>query len=168
MVESLLRDIHVALRMLRKNPGFATAAVLTLALGIGATTGIFTLIEQVMLRPLRVAQPDRLLRVGDGVGCCNATGHGQNNWTFFPWEAYRVFRASTPAFEELAAFQVGNALLGVRRYGSPGPVTTANGECVSGNFFQTFGVAAWRGRLFTDDDDRQGAPPVAVLSFSHL
>jgi predicted permease len=151
--------------MLRKNPGFTTVAILTLALGIGATTAIFTLVQQVMLRPLPVVQPDQLWRVGDAVRCCYWTGYAQNNWSFFPWEAYKLFRANTPAFEELAAFQVGNAALGVRRHGSPGPVATGNGEYVSGNFFKTFGISAWRGRLFTDADDQAGAPPVAVMSF---
>jgi len=100
--------------MLRKNVAFATVAICTLALGIGATTAIFTLVEQVMLRPLPVVEPERLWRVGNTVGCCYATGYGQNDWRFFPWEAYRLFRSNTAAFEELAAFQVGSALLGVR------------------------------------------------------
>ena len=163
--ETLLRDVHLALRMLRKHPGFTTVAISTLALGIGATTAIFSLVEQVMLRPLPVVHPDQLWRVGDAVRCCNSTGYAQNGWSFFPWEAYKLFRDNTPAFEELAAFQVGNAALGVRRHGSPGPVATANGEYVSGNFFKTFGISAWRGRLFTDADDQEGGPQVAVMSF---
>jgi predicted permease len=109
---TLLRDVHSALRMARKNAGFATVAILTLALGIGATTAIFTLIEQVMLRPLPVVQPDRLWRVGDAVRCCNSTGYAQNGWSFFPAEAYRVFRANTPAFEELAPGGGGVSLMG--------------------------------------------------------
>src|SRR5260370_28436533 len=76
---------------------------------------------------------------------------------------------SADAFENLAAFQVGvaNAHLGVRRAGSPAPVATANGEYVSGNFFETFGVSAWRGRVFTEADDREGTPPVAGGGFHH-
>ena len=163
--ETLLRDVQFALRVLRKNPGFTSVAILTLSLGIGATTAIFTLVEQVMLRQLPVAQPEQLWRVGDAVQCCNWSGYGQGNWSFFPWEAYRLFRANTPAFEELAAFQVGNAALGVRRGGASGPITTANGQYVSSNFFRTFGITAWRGRVLTDDDDRPGAPPVAVMSY---
>jgi predicted permease len=163
--EPVLRDIRLALRSLRKNVGFTTAVTLTLALGIGATTAIFTLVHQVMLRPLPVAHPDRLWRVGEAVRCCYSTGYAQNNWSFFPWEAYELFRANTPAFEEVTAFQVGNALLAMRRHGSPGQVTTANGQYVSGNFFKTFGISAWRGRLFTDADDREGAASVAVMSF---
>ncbi len=171
----LIWDLRYGLRMLRKSPGFTAVAVLTLALGIGATTAIFTLIQQVMLRSLAVARPDQLWRIGDSDRCCFANGYtqgngddlSQNNWNFFSWEAYKHLRANTPAFENLAAFQVGeaNAYLAVRRTRSSAPVETRNGEYVSGNFFATFGISAWRGRLFTDADDQEGAPPVAVMSF---
>jgi putative ABC transport system permease protein len=174
-VQMLWQDLRYGLRILRKSPGFTIVAVLTLALGIGATTAIFTLVQQVMLRPLPVAQPDQLWRVGDVVHCCYSDGYTQgdgkplppNDWTFFSWEAYKLFRANTPAFEELAAFEIGegNAHLVVRRADSPAPVETADGEYVSGNFFKTFGISAWRGRLFSDADDQAGAPSVAVMSF---
>jgi putative ABC transport system permease protein len=164
-LDSIWRDLRHAVRQLRRSPAFTATAVATLALGIGATTAIFTLVEQVMLRPLPVVQPDQLWRIGDAVRCCHADGFKQVDWNFFSWEAFQVFRGNTPAFENLAAFQVGNAGLGLRRAGSPAPAKTAYGEFVSGNFFLTFGVAAWRGRLFTDAEDREGAPPVAVMSF---
>src|SRR5215470_3199733 len=174
-LHSLFSDCHLALSQLRKSPGFTTVAVLTLVLGVGATTAIFTLVEQVMLRSLPVAKPDQLWRIGDAARCCYSDGYSQgngdglpqNDWSLFSWEAYKLFRASTSAFEQLSAFQIGegNAHLSVRRAGSPVPVAMANGEYVSGNFFETFGILAWRGRLFTDADDREGAPPVAVLSF---
>jgi len=174
-MRTLLQDSRHGLRRLRQSPAFTAVAVLTLALGTGATTSIFTLVHQVMLRSLPVVRPGQLWRVGDAVRCCYSDGYTQgdggrlplNDWSFFSWEAYKVLRADTSAFEELAAFQIGeaNARLGVRRAGSPAPVATANGEYVSGNFFATFGIAAWRGRLFTDADDREGGPPVAVMSF---
>jgi predicted permease len=160
--------------MLRKSPGFTAVAVLTLALGIGATTAVFTLIQQVMLRSLPVARPAQLWLIGGSDRCCFSNGYtqgngeeSQNSWTFFSWEAYKHLRANTPAFEKLAAFQPGeaNAYLAVRRTGSSTPVETRNGEYVSGNFFETLGISAWRGRLFVDADDQQGAPPVAVMSF---
>jgi putative ABC transport system permease protein len=173
--ETLVRDVRFGLRVLRKSPGFAAVAVVTLALGVGGTTAIFTLVQQVMLRSLPVAQPAQLWRIGDAVRCCYSDGYSQgdgnglapNDWSLFSWQAYRLFRANTSAFEQLAAFQIGeaNAHLGVRRAGSPAPVATANGEYVSGNFFETFGISAWRGRLFTEADEREGAPPVAVVSF---
>ena len=170
----LIWDLRYGLRMLRKSPGFTAVAVFTLALGIGATTAVFTLIQQVMLRSLPVARPDQLWLIGGSDRCCFSNGYtqgngneSQNSWTFFSWEAYKHLRANTPAFEKLAAFQVGeaNAYLAVRRTGSSAPVETRNGEYVSGNFFETLGISAWRGRLFTSADDHEGAPPVAVMSF---
>ena len=170
-LESLLQDVRYALRQLRKSPGFTLTAVLTLALGIGATTAIFTLVQQVMLQSLPVPRPDQLWRIGDQPHCCDWVGYSQDsdgeagNWSLFSWEAYKLFRANTPGFQDLAALQAGNMPLGVRRAGASGPPDTANGQYVSGNFFQTLGVSAWRGRLFVDADDQEGAPPVAVMSF---
>jgi putative ABC transport system permease protein len=167
----MLADFRHALRQLRKSPGFTVTAVLTLALGIGATTAIFTLVQQVMLQSMPVTHPDQLWRIGDQARCCNWGGYSQesdgepNDWSLFPWETYKLFRANTPGFQELAALQAGNAALGLRRAGASTPPDTANGQYVSGNFFHTLGVSAWRGRLLTDADDQEGAPPVAVMSF---
>ncbi|MGB7352118.1 MAG: permease prefix domain 1-containing protein, partial [Acidobacteriaceae bacterium] len=107
------RDVKFALRQLRRSPGFAVTAIATLALGIGATTAIFTLIQQVILRTLPVAKPGELWRIGDAVSCCYAQGYTQtsddrtNDWSLFSWEAYKLFRANTPEFRELAAFEIG-------------------------------------------------------------
>jgi putative ABC transport system permease protein len=164
----MLTDLRDALRQLRKAPGFATTALITLALGIGATTAIFTLVHQVMLKSLPVTKPSELWRIGDKTRCCNWGGYIQGDdgdFALFSGEAYRYFRAHTPEFVDLAALQAGNASLGVRRAGSQAPVDTRNGEYVSGNFFRTFGVQPWIGRLFTDDDDQEGAEPVAVMSY---
>jgi putative ABC transport system permease protein len=164
----MLTDLRDALRQLRKAPGFTATALITLALGIGATTAIFTLVQQVMLKSLPVAKPGELWRIGDKVRCCNWGGYTQGDegdFALFSWEAYRNFRAHTPEFEDLAALQAGNAALGVRRAGSQAQVDTRNGEYVSGNFFRTFGVQPWIGRLFTDEDDQEGAPPLTVMSY---
>jgi predicted permease len=161
-------DLRDAVRQLRKAPGFTAIALITLALGIGATTAIFTLVHQVMLKSLPVAKPEELYRIGDRDRCCNWGGYTQGedgDFSLFSWEMYKNFRAHTPEFVELAALQAGNAPLGVRRAGSQSPVDTRNGEYVSGNFFRTFGTQPWIGRLFTDDDDQEGAPPVAVMSY---
>ncbi|HTW47688.1 MAG TPA: ABC transporter permease [Acidobacteriaceae bacterium] len=166
-LDGFWRDLRHALRQLRESPVFTVTAVVTLALGIGATTAIFTLVEQVMLRSLPVAKPPELWRVGDAADCCYSAQYAQGDWNLFSWEAYQVFRDHTPAFRDLAAFEIGegNAELAVRRSGSPMAAETRDGEYVSGNFFRTFGVSASRGRLFSDPDDQQGAAPVAVMSF---
>jgi putative ABC transport system permease protein len=163
-----MADLRDALRQLRKSPGFTTTAVITLALGIGATTAIFTLVHQVLLKSLPVTKPEELWRIGDKIRCCNWGGYTQGedgDFSLFSWEAYQNFRAQTPEFVDLAALQAGNAPLGVRRAGSQAQADTRNGEYVSGNFFRTFGVNPWIGRLMTDTDDEEGAPPVAVLSY---
>src|ERR1700685_3318368 len=136
----MLAELREALRQLRKAPGIATTAVITLALGIGATTAIFTLVHQVMLKSLPVTKPEELWRVGDKIRCCNWGGYTQDsdgNFSLFSYEAYKNFREHTPEFADLAALQAGNAPLGVRRVGSKGPVDTRNGEFVSGTFFRT-------------------------------
>jgi putative ABC transport system permease protein len=163
-----MADLRDALRQLRKAPGFTTTAVITLALGIGATTAIFTLVHQVMLKSLPVVKPDELWRIGDKIRCCNWGGYTQGSdgdFSLFSWEAYRHFRANTPEFVDLAALQAGNAPLGVRKAGSQSQADTRNGEYVSGNFFRTLGVRPWIGRMMTDADDQEGAPAVAVMSY---
>jgi len=164
----MLADLRDAIRQLRKAPGFTATVVITLALGIGATTAIFTLVNQVMLKSLPVANPDELWRIGDKIRCCNWGGYTQGfdgDFALFSWEAYKHFREHTPEFADLAALQAGNAPLGVRRAGSQAQVETFNGQEVSGNFFRTLGVQPWIGRMMTDSDDQIGAPPVAVMSY---
>jgi predicted permease len=164
----VLTDLRDALRQLRKALGITTTAVMTLALGIGATTAIFTLVHQVMLKSLPVAKPEELWRIGDKDHCCNWGGYTQGDdgdFSLFSWETYKSFRAHTPEFTDLAALQAGNAPLGVRRTGSNAQADTRNGQYVSGNFFRTLGVQPWIGRLTTDADDQEGASPVAVLSY---
>src|SRR5579862_3809019 len=164
----MLADLRDALRQLRKAPGFTVTVVITLALGIGATTAIFTLVHQVMLKSLPVTKPDELWRIGDKIRCCNWGGYLQGDdgdFSLFSWEAYNNFREHTPEFVDLAALQAGNAPLGVRRAGSRAPVDTRNGQYVSGNFFRTLGMQPLLGRLMTDADDRVGAPLVAVMSY---
>ncbi len=164
----MLADLRDALRQLRKAPGFTATAVITLALGIGATTAIFTLVHKVMLKSLPVTKPEELWRIGDKTRCCNWGGYNQGedgDFSLFSWEMYKHFRAHTPEFVDLAALQAGNTALGVRRAGSQAPVDTRNGEFVSGNFFRTMGVQPWIGRLTIDADDVEGAPSVAVMSY---
>ena len=102
----MLADLRDATRQLRKAPGFTTTALITLSLGIGATTAIFTLVHQVMLKSLPVTKPAELWRMGDKDRCCNWGGYTQGddgNFSLFSWEAYKHFRAHTPEFTGLAA-----------------------------------------------------------------
>ena len=168
MLDNLLGDLREAARQLKKTPGVTATAVITLTLGIGATTAIFTLVQQVMLKSLPVTKPEELWRIGDQIRCCNWGGYTQGDdgdFSLFSWEAYKNFRTQTPEFVDLAALQAGNAPLGVRKAGSPAQADTRNGEYVSGNFFRTLGVQPWIGRLMTDADDQEGAPSVAVMSY---
>jgi len=162
----MLADFRLALRQLRKSLGFTLTAVLTLALGIGATTAIFTLVHAVLLKSLPVANPEELYRIGDKVHCCTYGGYVQyEEYSIFSYDLYKHFRDETPAFTELAAVQGGINGLGVRRAGSQGAAELRNGQFVSGNYFRTFGIGPWSGRVLNDEDDREGATPVAVMSY---
>jgi predicted permease len=152
------------LRQFLKTPGFTAIAILTLALGIGATTAIFTLIHAVLLKSLPVSQPSDLIRVGNNENCC-INGGMQDDWSLFSTEQYREFRDHTPGFASLAAFQAGRTQVGVRRAGSNHPSEPFGAEFISGNAFEIFGLSAWAGRLLQPSDDQKGAPPVAVISY---
>jgi predicted permease len=157
-------DVRYALRQFAHAPGFTATAVLTLALGIGATTAIFTLVHAVLLKSLPVAKPSELYRVGDVENCC-VNGGLQDDWSLFSYDKYKTFRDGTSGFVELAAFQAGRSLIGVRRNGSNQPAESQPSEYVSGNYFSMFGIGAYAGRVLTPQDDRKGADPVAVMSY---
>jgi predicted permease len=159
----IFRSVRYAARQLRRAPVFTVAAVLTLALGIGGTTAIFTLIHAVMLRSLPVANPDLLYRIGDGDDCC-VEGGPQDRWGMYSYPLYERLKAETPEFEELAAFQAGGSRLGVRRQGVDSAARPLRSEFVTGNYFSTLGVGALGGRVLTPEDDKASSTPVAVLS----
>src|SRR5713226_8441317 len=162
-MQNVLGNFRYALRQFRLSPVFTAAAVLTLALGIGGTTAIFTLIHAVMLRSLPVSDPGRLYRVGEGDDCC-VQGSPQDSWGMFSFDLYKRLKTETPEFEEVAAFQAGRGRLGVRRQGVDSIARPLRSEYVTGNYFSTLGVRAFGGRMFTPDDDKPASPPVAVLS----
>ncbi len=164
-LESLAQDIRYGLRQLRRNPGFTAVAVITLALGIGATTAIFTLIDQVMLKSLPVAKPGQLYRMGNHNDCCVNDGPEDHGWDLFPYSLYVDLRDHTPQFSNLAAFQSFAMQLSVRRLHSSALARPFQGEFVSGNYFRMFGINAFAGRLFMHQDNRSRAPPVAVMSY---
>jgi macrolide transport system ATP-binding/permease protein len=165
----LVRDLRYALRQLRRSPGFTLTVVITLALGIGANTAIFTLVHGIMLRSLPVADPSQLYRIGDENQCCvdgffpeDASKTG--DFSIFSFDLYQHLKQSAPQFEQLAATEAGLRDINVRR-GNEGAKSLV-GQLVSGNFFATIGVNAYAGRLFTDRDDALSAAPAAVLSYA--
>src|SRR5215208_5705892 len=158
-----VRGFTYALRQLWQSKVFTAAAVLTLALGIGGTTAIFTLMHAVMLRSLPVADPSSLYRIGDGDNCC-VQGGTQERWGMFSFPLFERLKADLPEFEQLAAFQAGGSRLSVRRQGVDMASRPLRSEFVTGNYFAALGVGAFGGRVFIPDDDREAAAPVAVLS----
>ena len=164
-MSTLIRDVTYAIRALRSARVFAATAVLTLALGIGGTTAIFTLMHAVMLKSLPVKDPSRLYRIGDGDNCC-VQGSPQDRWGFYSFPLFERIKAETPQFEEMTAFQTFVGRMSVRRQGvqeTPRPLRTMY---ATGNYFTTLGVGAFAGRVFTADDDRAAATPVAVMAYN--
>ena len=165
LLEVLAQDLHYALRQLRKSPAFTLTAIITLALGIGANTAIFTLVRGILLRSLPVADPSHLYRVGDLNDCCYYTGFENDNGDFdlFPYDLFLHLKSSSPEFEQLAAVQSGGSSFSVRR--GSAPAKPMRSEYVSGNYFATLGISTYAGRPLLDSDDRLGATPVLVLSY---
>ncbi len=156
-MEALLQDIRYGARMLLKNPGFAVVAILTLALGIGANTAIFTVVNTVLLHPINVHDPDRIMGI--------FTGDERNREPlnrFLP-----VSRLNAQDIAERA-----KSFSGVAMYEGTGVSMVVNGtpqrfnaDLVSANFFDVVGVSAAMGRALRREDDNPGAPPVVVLSY---
>ena len=165
-LEHLWHDLRHATRRLRHSPAFTITACLTLALGIGATTSIFTLVHAVLLKSLPVSKPEQLYRLGREIHCCVWGGYHQDpEFSLVSFELYQRLRANVHDFEELAAFEAGEVLLAGRRAHSAVPAETFVGEFVSGNYFDMFGIGAFAGRPLTNADDQPAAPPVAVMSY---
>src|ERR1700691_603620 len=146
-IENLLQDTRFALRQLRRSPAFTITTVLILALGIGATTSIFTLVHAVLLKSLPVANPAELYRLGKESRCCFQGGYSQDKeFSLVSYQLYKYLRDNTKGFSELAAFPASEPLFGVRRSGSSEAAQGYPGEYVSGNYFSMFGVRAYAGR----------------------
>jgi predicted permease len=164
----LLQDVSYALRQLRKTPGFTITVLLTLALGIGANSAIFTLVNAILLHNLPVTDPKSLIRIGDQDDCCvNGGWHDNGDYSLFATDTYYMFKKSLPEFEELAAMESGYAWrpITVRRAGPQTVAKSVTGTFVSGNYFRVFGLSPAAGRLFNDSDDQKGAPITAVMSY---
>jgi macrolide transport system ATP-binding/permease protein len=165
---TLIQDVKYAFRQLRKTPAFTITVLLTLALGIGANSAIFTLVNSVLLRSLPVADPKTLVRVGDRNDCCVGMGiNDSGDYSLFSMAVYEQMKKSVPEFEELTAIQAGFGYrpITARRDGAQSVARSAMGEFVSGNYFRTFGLRPHIGRLTADTDDVKGAPMTAVMSF---
>jgi len=139
--------------------------VLTLALGIGANTAIFTLVHAVMLKSLPVANPAQLYRIGDRQDCCVYGGMQEQGWALFSYPLYQYVREHTPQFEEIAAFESNQPTISVRNIASGNSAETFGSEFVSGNYFSTFGIQPFAGRMLTPQDDTPGAPPAVVMTY---
>jgi predicted permease len=163
-VGTLLRDLVYALRKLGSARVFTFTAVLTLALGIGGTTAIFTLIHAVMLKSLPVGDPAQLYRIGDGDNCC-VQGGPQDRWGMFSFPLFERIQAEVPEFESLTAFQAGMNRMAVRRQGVDDAPRPLRAIYTTGNYFTTLGVGAFAGRVYTDADDAPAAPPVVMLAY---
>jgi predicted permease len=176
-VQTLWQDIRYGLRMLAKNPGFTAVAVATLALGIGANTAIFSLVNAVLLQSIPIRNPQQLV-----VLRWSAHGHPQNGgsssygdcqwskWTdkvsgscSFSYPMFKEIRKHAGAFSSVGAF-AGPAQLDLTGNGT---ASIARGEVVSGDYFQTLGVQAAAGRTIEPSDERPGAEAVAVLSYAY-
>ena len=162
----MLADLKYALRQLRKSPGFTLTAVITLALGIGANTAIFTLVHGILLRSLPVSDPTQLYRIGDRDDCCVDGGfqNADGDFAIFSYDLYLHLRNVAPEFEQLAAVQAGQNSYYVR-HGESEP-RNLRIEYVTGNYFSTLGIGSYLGRGLAVSDDVPGASPAVVLSYA--
>jgi putative ABC transport system permease protein len=162
-MRTVIEDLRYGLRLLRRSPGFTFVAVLTLALGIGANTAIYTLLDQALLRSLPVKAPNRLVVLrfsGDDTGSTHARGDSQ---IVFSYPLYRDLRDHNSVFSGLIATSW--AQVGVQWHNQPG---LADAELVSGNYFGVLGLQPALGRLMVASDDlAEDGNPVTVLSFNY-
>ncbi|HMD77726.1 MAG TPA: ABC transporter permease [Terracidiphilus sp.] len=168
-MNTLLHDIRYALRQLRKSPGFTATVIVTLALGIGANTAIFTLVQGILLRSLPVSDSSRLYRIGDTDDCCVDGGFpgdagDTGDFSIFSYELYQHIKSSAPEFEQLAAAQAADHWSWSVRRGNA-QAKSLYGEFVSGNYFTTLGIRPYAGRALDDNDDTPNAAPATVLSY---
>ncbi len=163
-MNKLFEDVRYALRQFRNNPGFTLTAVVTLALGIGANTAIFTLLDQALLRSLPVKDPAKLVLLRfNGRDSGHLHDYGGDQGDYFSYPMYRDLRDKNAVFSGLIATTRADA--GVLWNNTPG---IANAELVSGNYFDVLGVHASSGRLFVQSDDVQPeANPIVALSYGY-
>ena len=163
-MQTVMQNLRYAFRQLHKYPGFTAIAVLTLAVGIGANAAIFSLVDQVLLRNLPVAEPDRLVLLrftGSDTG--HTSDYGGDQQDYFSYPMYRDLRDQNSVFTGMLCMFPAQA--GVQWRNSP---SLANSELVSGNYFSVLGVRPALGRLFVPEDSAtRGSAPVVVLSYRY-
>ena len=163
-LDHLAFDIRYSIRRLRRTPGFTAVAVLTLALGIGANSAIFTLVHAILLRSLPVSHPEELYSLGDDHSMGSGGGFF-DDVSLYSYDEYKYLRDHLPEFSSLAGFQSTDESLSVRREGKRKPAEQFYGKFVSGNYFSVFGVSAIAGRTILPEDDQPGSHSVAVMSY---
>jgi predicted permease len=164
-VESIVQDFRFGLRQLRNSPGFALIAILSLTLGIGANTAIFTLLNAILLRPLPVQNPGELLLFGNGIASGSTESVPDSNWTLFSDSFFHDFLQKDTSFSGIAA--VDSTQFETKASIAGGAYQTTHVNLVSGSYFSVFGVPAFLGRTIDASDDRvRDAGAVAVASYS--
>ncbi|HJZ79478.1 MAG TPA: ABC transporter permease [Pyrinomonadaceae bacterium] len=169
-MESLFSDVRYAIRNLIKRPGFTVIAVSTLALGIGANTAIFTLLNAVTFKKLPVNKPDELVLFTDASNEGTSTGDpAAGQWQRFSYQSYKYFLEHDQSYQGLSAFRSGESRISVSGGGAQSTegARRASSHLVSGNYFSVLGVNAFLGRVLTPADDKPGAPPTAVMSYGY-
>lgn len=163
-MSGIWQDVRYGLRQLQRSPGFTLVAVLTLALGIGANTAVFSLIDQVLLRPLPVREPQQLVVLRSTEGRSGSVTYDYDPAASFSYPMYKDLRDRSQVFSGLVAcYGPADANISLR-----GRAERASEELVSGNFFQVLGVRPALGRVFSSGDETvPGANPVVVLSYSY-
>src|SRR5437764_128068 len=163
-MDSLLQDLRYGLRMLTKSPAFTAVAVVTLALGIGANTAIFTLVNALLLKTLPVKAPQELVVVGNPAAV-DSRWHGTPETEYFSYPLYREFRDNNTVFSGLVAAATEDRIE-VNAGSAAAASDEVDGRLVSGNYFPVLGIDAAAGRVLTPSDDTQeNANPVVVLSY---
>ena len=163
-MNGLIQDLKYALRQFRRAPGLTAAAVVTLALGIGANAAIFSLVDQILLKRLPVAEPERLVMLKyEGSDTGHASSYGGDTAHYFSYPMYRDLRDQNNVFSGMLTMFP--TQVGIQWHNSP---SLANSELVSGNYFSVLGVQPALGRLFIPEDSAtQGASPLVVLSYRY-
>jgi len=167
-VENTFQDLRFALRMLRRSPGFATVAVVSLALGIGANTAIFSVMDALMLRMLPVQHPEQLVLFGEGHMSGVTDDFPHRNQELFSQPFYRAMRGRNDVFSDIAAMESMSGDVHGRFGGTNAELEPVKIQLVSGNYFSTLGVPASAGRVLTAEDDRApGGAAVAVMRYGY-